>query len=144
MGNERNTAVLLPERFQTPSLRLRARSGALNAMRRMMMPFLGTFRKVELRGLGHELRARDALVANRVVGFAEIGPDLHLGAEKGRESGNGGLDGAGHGGDDDEVGEGEDVDLLGRIESCGRQGRVAVGVGAVDVVEGLAVADDVD
>ena len=150
MRDEGNIAVRLREPLQAPSNRLRACSRAVNAVWRVM-PFLPTLRKVEPREPGPHLRPRDALVAGGIAGFAQIGPDLHFGLERwgradedGRERIHGGLDGARHGRDYDEVGNGGDSDSLGGGESFVGQGRVSMGVAAVDVVEGLSVADDMD
>lgn len=83
------------------------------------------------------------------MGFAQIGPDLHFDLEWGRaengwKSVQGSLDGAGHGRDHDEIWDGGYRDLLGCVESRVCQGWVTMGVAAFDIVEGLAVADDVD
>ena len=84
------------------------------------------------------------------MGFAQIGPDLHSRlergrAEDGRERSHGGLDGARHGRDGDEVGnDGGDADSLGGGGSFVGQGRGSTRVAAVDVVEGLSMADDMD
>ena len=148
MCDEDNTDVLLRELFQPLPNDLCAHSGVLSGMG-WMIPFLRTLCKVELRELRRQVCPRDALVTVGIVGFAQIRPDFHSGVEWGRaengwKSVQGSLDCTGHGRDHDEIWDGGDLDFFGCIGSFICQGWVTVGVAAFDIVEGLAVADDVD
>lgn len=66
-------------------------------------------RKVELRKLGCYFGFGDPLVANCVMGFAKVRPDLDLSSGRGvfgerLEGEQGSVDGASHGRDENEVG----------------------------------------
>jgi hypothetical protein len=148
MCDESNIAVCLRELFQVLSYYLCAFSGALNGMW-WMIPFLRTLCEVELREFRRDFHPRDALVAVGIVGFTQTGPDLYFSPEWGRAKNGwegiyGSLDGARHGRDHDEIWDGRDLDLLSGFLSCVCQGRVAMRVAVVDIMERLSMADDVD
>lgn len=121
-----------------------------------MVPLLRTGTEIELRKLLLNLLPRETFVAERIMCFAELGPYLDGdfeggGGEEGGEGVQGCLEGAGHGGDEDEVwgvvsGEG---DLARGGVADGGEGCVGIRVGGwvrevVDVVGGLAVPDYVN
>ena len=101
--------------------------------------------------LRRNIGARDTLVANSVVGFAQVGPDLYfryfssVWSRANRWEGvHGSLDGTCHGRNGDEIWDDRDLDWFSGFVSCICQGWVAVGVAAINVMEGLSVTDDMD
>lgn len=76
-----------------------------------VIPFFVTGREIELGKLGRYIGARDSFVADGIVGFAQVRPDLELdpggrAAEKRAEGDESRLDSARHGGHEDDVGFG--------------------------------------
>lgn len=147
MCDEDNIVVYLRELFQAFSNLLSAYSGSLYSVW-WMIPFFWTFWKVQMWKRCRNIGARDALVANSVVGFAQVGPDLYFSPVWGwanrREGVHGSLDGTCHGWDDDKIWDGRDLNLLCGFVPCIRQGWIKVGVAAINVMEGLSVTDDMN
>lgn len=76
MCDEDNIVVYLRELFQASSNLLGAYIGSLYSVC-WMIPFFGTFWEVQMWKLCRNIGPRDALVANSVVSFAQVGPDLY-------------------------------------------------------------------
>lgn len=147
MSNERDILVFLREGFQAFTNLLGAYGGILYSVWRMV-PFFWTIREVQVWELRRNFGPRNSFVANRIVSLAQIRPDLYLdlvlSRGEGRENVHCSLYGTCHGRDDNEIWDGWDLNLLSVFVPCIRQGWVAVGVAAIDVMERLSVTDYVN
>ena len=136
MRDEEDVLVVVRQILEALPHSLGTRSGVLETVWGVI-PFFVTVREIELGKLSRHIGARDSFVADGIVGFAQVRPDLELdpggrAAEKRAEGDESRLDSARHGGHEDEVRLGWQMHIARLLRSEFCQRGVSMGVTPVN------------